>query len=374
MKTILLAVCGLSPQVITETLYALHQTGRTVDAIHIITTQKGKDRILTTLLEPGGGYYFRYLKEYEQDIRKIDFGPPTIHTLKDEQDREIPDIRDEEDNERLLHLCLDLTFRFTRNPETAVYFSVAGGRKTMSSCLALAAQMYGRSQDRLFHVLVSPEFESHPDFFYPPRTSRLLELKDEKGNPYFKESRYAEVNLIHLPFVSIRERLGERYLKKPFDPATLMMSLIREDQLKLVIDLVRKKVVYRGMEADLMPAHLALYAFFALRKKECSLDVPTCARCNECFLDQEGIYTNQKKIMDLYQKLAGSRPLEEMKAGGIIDLSSDNFTMYKSKIRKEMQKNFGLYALKDLEIVSVGKRPNTRFGMGMDKGKIEIVY
>ena len=53
MKNILLAVCGLSPQVITETLFALHQTGRTVDAIHIITTQLGKERILDTLLEPG---------------------------------------------------------------------------------------------------------------------------------------------------------------------------------------------------------------------------------------------------------------------------------------------------------------------------------
>ena len=91
----------------------------------------------------------------------------------------------------------------------------------MSSCLALAAQMYGRSQDRLFHVLVSPEFESHPDFFYPPKTSRLLELRDEKGNPYYKESRYAEINLVHLPFVSIRERLGQEYLKKSLDPATL---------------------------------------------------------------------------------------------------------------------------------------------------------
>ena len=33
MKTILLAVTGLSPQVITETLYALHQQNRKVDAI-----------------------------------------------------------------------------------------------------------------------------------------------------------------------------------------------------------------------------------------------------------------------------------------------------------------------------------------------------
>ncbi len=374
MKTILLAVCGLSPQVITETLFALNQTGRTVEAIHMITTQLGKEKILSTLLEPGAGYYFRYLREYEQEIRSIDFGPSTIHTLCDEQGREISDIRDEADNEQLLRMCLNLAFRFTRNPETAVYFSVAGGRKTMSSCLALAAQMYGRSQDRLFHVLVSPELESHPDFFYPPKTSRLLELRDEKGNPYFKESRYAEVTLVHLPFVSIRERLGEKYLKKPLDPATLMMSLVKEDQARLVINLVQKKVIYRGIELDLMPARMALYAFFVMLKKECTLSGISCIRCTECFLDLEGIFMHQKIIADLYRKLAGNRPLEEMSDSGIINLNAENFTMYKSKIRQDLLKCFGHYAMKDLEIISTGKRPNTRYGIVIDRDKILVVF
>lgn len=33
-----------------------------------------------------------------------------------------------------------------------------------------------------------------------------------------------------------------------------------------------------------------------------------------------------------------------------------------------------LYALKELEIDSVGSRPNTRYGIMMDKAKIEFVY
>lgn len=374
MKTILLAVCGLSPQVITETLFALHQTGRTVEAIHIITTRRGKEKILASLLEPAAGQYFKYLLEYEQEIRSIDFGPPTIHTLTDEHGREIEDIRDEKDNEQLLRLCLDLTFRFTRDPESAVYFSVAGGRKTMSSCLALAAQMYGRSQDRLFHVLVSPEFEGNPDFFYPPKNSRLIELRDEKGNPYYKETRYAEITLVHLPFVSIRERLGQEYLKKPLDPATLMMSLVREEQSRLVINLLHKKIIYRGIEFDMMPARLALYAFFAMEKKECSLPREDCQGCTECFLDIQGIFAAQERIKGQYLKLADKRPVEEMSDSGIVELSADNFNMYKGKIRKELRDRLGLYALKDLDIISVGRRPNTRYGIGMDKGKIEIVY
>lgn len=49
--------------------------------------------------------------------------------------------------------------------------------------------------DLPFHVLVSPEFESSPHFYYPPRKSRTIELKDKKGQTFFKESRYAQVNL-----------------------------------------------------------------------------------------------------------------------------------------------------------------------------------
>jgi len=35
---------------------------------------------------------------------------------------------------------------------------------------------------------------------------------------------------------------------------------------------------------------------------------------------------------------------------------------------------FGPYAIKDLEIASTGTRPNTRYGLRLDKSKIEIVF
>ena len=35
---------------------------------------------------------------------------------------------------------------------------------------------------------------------------------------------------------------------------------------------------------------------------------------------------------------------------------------------------FGAYALKELEIASLGTAPNTRYGLRMDRNKIEIVY
>ncbi|MCD6297859.1 MAG: TIGR02584 family CRISPR-associated protein, partial [Deltaproteobacteria bacterium] len=199
MKNILLAVTGLSPQVITETLYALHQNNRNIHGIHVITTRDGKERIYADLLAGKNGCYFKYLEEYGIEPSGIDFGPGNVHVVMDEHGNELPDIIRETDNEHLIKKCLELAFRFTSDPENCVLFSVAGGRKTMSSCLTLAAQMYGRKQDRLYHVLVSPEFESSRDFYYPPKKSRSVELRDKNGQPFFKETRYAEVNLIHIP-------------------------------------------------------------------------------------------------------------------------------------------------------------------------------
>jgi len=244
----------------------------------------------------------------------------------------------------------------------------------MSSCLTLAAQMYGRPQDRIYHVLVSPEFESNADFYYPSKQSRTIELKDKNGQSYFKDTKYAQVNLISIPFISIRNRLSPDLLQEPTDPATLMLSLIKEDEHRLIVNLLTGRLIYKTLELDLMPARLALYAFFAMQKKDCQKVTETCASCTDCFLDIQSIYEKQGEITGLYKKIAGSRPIDEMSDTGITSLNADNYNSYKGKIKSDLIKGFGLYALKDLEISSVGARPNTRYGIRMDKGRIEIVY
>ena len=374
MKNILLAVAGLNPQVITETLYVLHQSNRCVDTIHVITTRDGKEKIYAELFSGKTGHYYRYLNEYSIAPSTIDFSQQNIHVITDEHGIEIPDIINESDNEHLLKKCLELAFHFTKDPETAVFFSVAGGRKTMSSCLTLAVQMYGRPQDRLYHVLISPEFESNRDFFYPPKESCTIELKDKQGQLFYKETRYAQVNLIHIPFVSVREQLSTNLLKEPKDPGSLLLSLIREEKVRLIINLIARKVICGATELDMMPARLALYSFFAIQKKNCTMETESCGNCLECFIDIQTVLDKQVQITDLYKRMSGSRPLDEMSDTGITNLNTDNFNSYKSKIKENLQRRFGPYALKELEIASVGTRPNKSYGILMDKAKIEIVY
>ncbi len=374
MKNILLAVTGLSPQVVTEIMFALHQNKRNLDAVHVITTMEGRERIYSELLCGEKGYYYRYLREYGIDPSSIDFGHQNIHVINNGHGLEIQDIVREEDNEFLLRKCLDLAFYLTSDPETTVFFSVAGGRKTMSSCLSLAAQMYGRPRDRMYHVLVSPEFESNRQFYYPPKKPMTIKLMDSQGQPFYKNTKYAEINLVHIPFISIREKLAPELLKEPQDPGTLMLSLIKDDERRLTVNLLSRKLVYKPLELDLMPARMALYAFFAMQKKNCTRDSDTCGNCTECFLDIRGIYEKREEILDLYRKVCGTRQVEEMSNTGVTGLNAENFNMYKGKIKAELLRRFGPYALRDLEIASEGTRPNTRYGIRMDKSKIEIVY
>ncbi|MEW6614997.1 MAG: CRISPR-associated ring nuclease Csm6 [Thermodesulfobacteriota bacterium] len=373
MKNILLAVVGLSPQVITETLFAIHQQRRKIDAVHVITTRQGKEKINADLLSPRDGRYYQYLNEYDINSISIDFGFDNVHTIRNQNGIEIDDITDEEENEWLLKKCLELTFRFTNNLNTSVFFSIAGGRKTMSACLMLAAQLYGRHQDRVYHVLVSPEFESNRDFYYPPQKSIPIELRDKDGQPYAKETKYAKITLVPIPFVSIREQISEDLLLEPKDPSTLLLSLVKERPYTLTVDLPNSKIAYKNLEIDMMPARLALYALFAMQKKGCKKGQTSCRDCTDCFLDIQQVFNQQGRITEIYRKVSGNREFVEMSDTGILSLNKENLRSYKTKIREDLQKGFGLYALPEIAIESVGKKGETRYGIGIDRDKIRII-
>ncbi|MFW5989730.1 MAG: CRISPR-associated ring nuclease Csm6, partial [Desulfosudaceae bacterium] len=370
MQHILLSVIGLSPQIITETLYALHQREQKVDAVHVITTGEGKKRIHTELLGNGDGLFHRYLNDYA--IRpSIDFSAANIHLLTDHEGNEISDISTSEHNHDLLNKCLELSFRFTSRPDTAVYFSIAGGRKTMSACLTIAAQLYGRPQDRLYHVLVSPEFENSPNFYYPPPDSTMIQLKAPGGQPYYKETRYASVNLVEMPILSLRQMLPPEYLEKPEAPGDLILSAFaRQARPDLIIDYSQRKIVYDRLELDLMPAHFALYAFFAALKINCPADRRTCGDCRDCFLETTDILAHQPRITGIYHRICPNAGHRQMSTTGITHLTPENFNAYKSKINKQIREKFGPHTAAALEIGSTGRKPDKRYGLPIDRTRI----
>lgn len=372
MKGILLAVSGLSPQVITETLYALHQNGKPVDAVHVITTRTGKDRLFAMLLSGSDGAFFQYLSDYGIDPSSILFGDETIHVLKRANGTPIDDIVTQEDNEILLRECLQWAHHFTLDPDTTVYFSIAGGRKTMSACLTLAAQFYGRPCDRLYHVLVTPEFESSRDFFYPPPEPRIVILHDAQNRVKKMDSRDAEVILVPIPFISIRDRLREELLQAPLDPGTLMSALIQEVYPHLIVVPVAKKLVYGRIEIDLQPSWMAVYLFLIRHKLDYPCDGACTSGCTDCFLEIDDITNQADVICNIYRRIGTSRPLENPSKTGIHRLDDANFVAYKSKIKVQIEKHLGPDVADWIQIASIGARPYTRYGIRMPRERIEL--
>jgi len=373
MKTILFAVVGLSPQVITETLFGIYQSGREVTEIVIITTTQGRKKIFADLVAGKHGILNKFLEEYEIPKDSILFDHDSIHVIKDEYGNEISDLESEEDNNSLLKLCLEIAFELTCRDETAVYFSIAGGRKTMSSCLTLAAQLYGRQQDRLCHVLISPEFENCDNFYYPPKKHTTIKLKDKSGEIIYKNTKYAKVNLVNIPFVSIRKHYADQNPGRIKDPGTLMLSLVQDEKPVLRVDFILKKIIYKGVELDLMPAHLALYGLFAVQKKNCTRNRQSCGQCTQCFLQSFQVLERQAEITEIYKKAGGFKTINESRGEGILNLDYENLRSLKSKIKKNLETRFGRRILEDIEIASIGTRPDTCYGIMIDKSQLEIV-
>lgn len=214
-RNILVAVAGGSPAIVTETLWALtKEKDIRVDEVRIITTKKGKTAILQTLLparrlkhekSPDGSRFASCLTELE--IRhEILFNEETVFVLAGSNGEGLEDIRTDEDNQLASDQICNLIREWTNEPNTRLYCSAAGGRKTMSIYLTIAMMLYGRVGDKLFHVLINPEeFERCKDFFHPFRRPRKLTLTDQPGKSIRELSTGdVRIDLGEIPFVRLR--------------------------------------------------------------------------------------------------------------------------------------------------------------------------
>jgi CRISPR-associated protein (TIGR02584 family) len=218
MKHLLLCVAGGTPQIITETLYALAVKGeQRVDEIRVITTKEGRKKILETLLAGPTGVFPKFLNDYPR-VGKIQFDEGMLYLLTN-KDTGIPDARDpddirlqdiltSEDNERAANQIAEIVRNLTPHDDLQIHASVAGGRKTMGLYLQSAMQLFGREGDRMSHVLVNNEIEGKTrNFFYPtPNPEPLLNFKNE---PLMVGQRQlttadAEVYLADIPFIRLR--------------------------------------------------------------------------------------------------------------------------------------------------------------------------
>src|SRR5207237_3833730 len=107
----------------------------------------------------------------------ITFDETMLRLLCTPDGRMLDDIRTVDDNSYAANQICEIVRELTRDPDTRLHASAAGGRKTMSIYLTAAMQLFGRVQDRLSHVLVSEPFEMNQEFFYIPPSPRMLKTR-----------------------------------------------------------------------------------------------------------------------------------------------------------------------------------------------------
>lgn len=222
-REVLVVTGGSTPQLVTETIYALAR--RVEDPIIptkiICTVTKG-------VANGFGGAFEKELLRLQQSLcLSCDWErrERAWHTAETglfvefpsyENGRPVEDIRSDTDAVRFGDLVSEIVRTETLHEDTRVHLSLAGGRKTMSFHGGAAMSLFGRAQDELSHVLVQPpEFEGCADFWFPTTQSAIVHHKDGRH----LDASQAKLELALIPFLRVRKLLPERLIHIRMDYA-----------------------------------------------------------------------------------------------------------------------------------------------------------
>ena len=228
-RKILIAGMGTSPAVLTETVWALaHQAEPVVpDEIAVITTRSGKDALERAVMSGAPSVWKRLKAALRKEKIAIDgklvFGGASIHVIPDEDGNEADDLRTGDDNLRAADFMLRQIRQHSESPDTAILCSIAGGRKTMSALLFSCMTLLGREDDKVYHVLLPPEFEqgAEPPFYFPePGVTYTVKATGRK----YKANK-VKSELFEVPFVRMRGWYQEKFKSIPPSYRTLISKV-----------------------------------------------------------------------------------------------------------------------------------------------------
>lgn len=272
MKKILLLVTGMSPQIVTETLYGLavnpnNGTSWTPDEVHVVSTNDGLNQIRDRLFDKA--HFQRLLQDY--NLPSIHFNESCLHKICTEDGQVLSDLKTPEDNELAANTICEVIRSFTSTNENELHVSIAGGRKTMGFYAGYALSLYGRTQDRMSHVLVEEKFEKCNDvingFYYPTPNTRLVFGKE--GVSQDAKDAKNKIWLANIPFVRLRHHLPEKTLlhKAKFSEVVELIALATGD-IRLEINTHTQTILVNNIACKLAPREFAFYLWFAKRAQQ----------------------------------------------------------------------------------------------------------
>lgn len=246
MKNILVSVVGMTPQVVTETLYGLWLQKIIIDEIYVLTTAPSPVE--------------KFLQQYLPKLaRRCKIPQPKFNPRKnlivhaDDENIFAEDVDSTYRSSSFTDLTCRLLFSLTSDHNNIVHCSLAGGRKTMSISMVVAMMLFGRETDTLSHVLVTKEFE-----------------RSQKAFPTGNDDD--QVKLIFVPYIRLRNNLPhiKKYGERTF---TELLKIAQQE-----LDSRNKKpsikknpsthsIVFEGVEVKLQPLQYAFYTYLLDKKK-----------------------------------------------------------------------------------------------------------
>ena len=286
-QTILLAVVGMSPAVLTETIWALAQEPAPVlpHRVVVVTTVAGRRKIEQQLFAPIPQFGNRcawdalregLVKQGHSLTGRLRFGatPDDIRVITaldpaTGRSQELADIRNPAENEAAADFLLEQVRTVAENPDSHLLASIAGGRKTMGALLYACMTLAGRETDRLTHVLVSEPYETLPEFFFPAQPGGPVAGRDSQ--PF--DPQKAKIELADVTFVPLRNL----FLKELNRPAGNFATLVHTcraninrqagENIRFEIDNTRTEMLIDGQPIQSSPREHALMLFLANRAK-----------------------------------------------------------------------------------------------------------
>jgi len=284
-QTILLAVTGMSPAVLTETIWALaHEVIPIIpDRVVIVTTLAGRQAIERELFTPTSEYANQTIWDSLRNALSqeglpvkgrllYEFQLLRMHNRDNDRYDDLADIRNPDENRAAADFLIEQVRNFSEIPDTRIIASIAGGRKTMGALLYACMSLQAREDARLTHVLVNEPFDGAltPKFYYPAQP--VQEMKARDGQIYI--ATQASIQMADLPFVPMRNLFERDLVSKPRTFIELVnrcrhnVADIARKELKLKLFEEDRKIQINQVTVQFSSAQFVLVLFLARLAKQ----------------------------------------------------------------------------------------------------------
>lgn len=354
-KNVLFLVTGMTPAIITETIWALACDPALNDSEHwipdevrVLSTEHGLNQIKSKLLDSG---VFEQFKTDYPVIAHLSFNAGHLHPIKNAEGEALSDLKTPEDNEFAADAINEHIAQLAKDEQIALHVSIAGGRKTMGFYAGYALSIHGRAQDRMSHVLVDERFETIGDFFYPTPVERFV--LDRNGHSW--DASKAKVWLAQIPFVRMMYAIKERHqIRTASFTDTVHKINEANNDIHLSFDVKNKtlRINDRIETSELSPKAFSFLCVFAEDRLNHGNGIRPPSRNS---IDEQNITMDEvreitslsERFRKFYAQIRDEFYLEDRD----IDIGTKYFEVAKSELKSQLETYLGLELAAKLALI-----------------------